>query len=222
MKKHIFSWLFLSVLLLGGLSCQNSITQHPVTICIQPLGAFNQEYIDSIVSGIQKVYLANVIVADPEEMPASAFTNIKVPRYRADSLLRYLKVLRPADADYILGYTEKDISTTKRNRDGTVKTPVDKYEDWGIFGLGYRPGPASIVSSRRLETSDRNLFFDRLQKVAVHELGHNMSLAHCFSENCVMADAAEKISTVDRVDLQLCYKCVSALRGKFFWSLQNQ
>ena len=76
-----------------------------------------------------------------------------------------------------------------------------------MFGLGYRPGPSCIVSTYRLKNTDQRKFIERLKKVAIHELGHNLGLDHCESELCVMRDAVETIKTIDRVDSRLCEQC---------------
>lgn len=101
-----------------------------------------------------------------------------------------------------------DISTTKKDESGNVLKPESRYSDWGVFGLGYRPGCSSIVSTFRLGTSNRKLLLERIKKVCNHELGHNFGLPHCTSsETCVLRDAAETIKTVDNVDDTLCNIC---------------
>ena len=105
----------------------------------------------------------------------------------------------------LLGH--KNISTTKKNMFGGVKKPKSKYEDWGIFGLGYRPGPSCIVSTYRLGKKSKKRS-NRLVKITLHEIGHNMGLPHCDRDpNCVMRDAAESIKTVDQVSKDLCEFC---------------
>lgn len=177
------------------------------SIAIQPLGDVPSEVIDSVSSALSKAYLTDVYVLDKKELPKSTFVNIKSPRYRADSLLRILNKWNPDTIGYIIGITAKDISTTKKDRWGNVKEPETKYRDWGIFGLGQRPGSACIVSTFRLKHSNRNTFFDRLQKVSIHEIGHNKGLHHCPEKGCVMQDAVETIKTVDEVEKELCSQC---------------
>lgn len=145
-------------------------------------------------------------------IPESAFINVKSPRYRADSLIRILKRTKPSEYDHVLGLISKDISTTKRDENGNVLKPAYKYEDWGIFGLGFRPGPSCIVSTFRLDTPNKELLVERIKKVCNHELGHNMGLPHCTSsDKCVMKDGAESIKTVDHVNLVLCDDCKSKI-----------
>lgn len=115
---------------------------------------------------------------------------------------------KPDSVDFIIGLTSKDISITKRDKRGNIKKPETKYADWGIFGLGFRPGPSCVVSIHRIQNPDKALFIERFKKICIHEIGHNMGLKHCDSdENCVMRDAAETIKTVDRVKLSLCTDC---------------
>lgn len=178
------------------------------SIGIQVFGNFSPSLIDTIERTIFDVYGFEATVLTPRELPKSAFVNIKSPRYRADSIIRILKEDIPDSIDHVLGLIDKDISTTKRDKFGNIKKPESKYTDWGIFGLGYRPGPSCIVSIYRLRHKDREKFMSRFKKVSIHELGHNLGLKHCDSdENCVMRDAAETIKTIDHVDLSLCTSC---------------
>lgn len=48
---------------------------------------------------------------------------------------------------------------------------------------------------------------ERLKKVTMHELGHNLGLPHCPNKHCFMQDAAETIKTIDGVELNLCEEC---------------
>ena len=177
------------------------------TIGIQPLGNFNPSLIDTIKQTIKDVYGFEVIALEGINIPQEAYTNIKSPRYRADTLIRYLKRIKPDSIDYILGLTSKEISVTKKDKFGNIKQPEYKYKDWGIFGLAFVPGTSCIVSTFRLKSS-KSKFIDRFTKVCIHELGHNLGLGHCENhEKCVMRDAAETIKTIDHVDLILCEKC---------------
>ncbi|MFT6747267.1 MAG: archaemetzincin [Glaciecola sp.] len=182
-------------------------------IGIQVYGKFNHEFVDSIKKSIHEIYGYNTIILTNKTLPSSAFINVKSPRYRADSLLRILKRNKPDSIDFVLGLISRDISTTKRDKNGDIKKPAYKYADWGVFGLGYRPGPSCIISNYRIKNSDQNLNLQRLRKVCIHELGHNFGLKHCEkSDKCVMRDAAETIRTVDQVDLKLCTYCQNRIK----------
>jgi archaemetzincin len=181
-------------------------------IAIQPIDKFDQTLMDSIAPTLNKVYGLRVIQLPRQQMPRAAFVNIKTPRYRADKLIQLSREEKPDSLDYILTLTDHDISTTVKDSFGRTQEPESKYEDWGVFGLGYRPGPTCVVSTFRLKPKvDQKKLIDRLRKVCAHEIGHNLGLEHCTSRACVMRDAAEKISTVDQEALNLCNQCRKAL-----------
>jgi len=177
------------------------------SLALQPYGNFVPEWSAEIKRSLEATYPMKFHLLESRDLPETAFVNIKSPRYRADSLLRDLARIKTDTLDHILGLCTQDISTTKRDRNGTVKKPESRYTDWGIFGLGQRPGVAAIVSSFRLMRPPKELFLDRLKKVSIHEVGHNLGLKHCVELGCVMADAAESLSTVDQVGFELCKKC---------------
>jgi archaemetzincin len=113
--------------------------------------------------------------------------------------------------DFVLGLTSKDISVTKKDKWGKVKTPTYKYADWGIMGLAYCPGNSCIVSTFRIQHLNPKTHFTRFKKVAVHEFGHNLGLPHCPDKTCVMTDAVESVKTIDNAKLELCGKCKAQL-----------
>ena len=175
---------------------------------LQPLGKVPATVVDSVQSALVRMYPLNCSIRQEMALPKEAFTNIKSPRYRADSILRYLSRIHSAKGTFVMGITQTDISTTKYSAKNEIKQPHSKYRDWGVFGLGQRPGKSSVISTHRLRTDNQTTFVHRIQKVAVHEFGHNLGLKHCQSgESCVMQDAAESIKTIDRVKMELCSDC---------------
>jgi archaemetzincin len=203
MKKFLLISLFFAFLLLAILYMQHD---KPVVVAIQPIGSINADQIEVVRRALDSVYHIKVIVLPAIDPLASAFVNIKMPRYRADKLIASLKSSKPDSIDYIMGLTAYDISITKRDMLGRVKEPKNLYNDFGIFGLGYEPGSSCIVSNFRLGKNVA-LEKERLAKICVHELGHNLGLPHCSNAKCVMASAAEKISGVDHEILGFCEKC---------------
>lgn len=176
------------------------------TIAIQPFGNFSNSETKLIQKNIKDFYKCKIEILQPIGFPNNAFVNIKSPRYRADTLIRFLRKNMESKYNFVIGLTNKDISTTKySNRTTkTIKEPKKRYRDWGIFGLGFMPGKSCIVSTYRLK--DKN-FKSRFTKICCHELGHNFGLPHCPNKTCIMQDAAETIKTIDGVDLNLCESC---------------
>jgi archaemetzincin len=195
---------FIFILLIGLFSCQEKSNK----IALQVFETIDAELKDSIASSLKNEYKAEIVFLAPIPLPANTFTNVKSPRYRADKLLQFLKTIKPADCQYIIGITNRDISTTKRNSLGMTLKPAWKYEDWGVFGLGYVRGPACVVSSFRIKNCSKQLLISRMQKISIHEIGHNMGLLHCTAdEKCVMQDAVESVKTVDKAQPSLCKAC---------------
>jgi len=181
-------------------------------IAIQPYNGMNENLVDTIAQTLEQAYGRQVDIFPYEALPKSAYINIKSPRYRADTLLVHLKKQTNDSVGYVLGLTSADISTTKYSSRGKIKEPEWKYSDWGVFGLGYRPGPSCVVSTFRIKNANNKLYISRLKKVCIHEVGHNLGLPHCETEGCVMMDAAETIKTIDRVGYDLCEKCLGEIQ----------
>ncbi len=145
-------------------------------------------------------------------MYQEAFVNIKSPRYRADSLLDLLKRDMPPKADFIIVITALDISTTKYEKFPLViQQPESKYRDWCVFGLGSCLGKSGVVSTFRVKTANNKQAFDRMQIIAIHEVGHNLGIKHCPDKSCVMTDAVESVSTADNVKRRLCNQSMGKL-----------
>ncbi|NHN25750.1 matrixin family metalloprotease [Flavobacterium jejuense] len=197
---------FFIFLLFVFISCQNRARTETV-VGIQPYKGFPKEKTDTLAKTIADFYSVKTVILPAIELPKSAFVQVKSARYRADSIIKIQNRIDLDTIDFILGLTQSDISTTKKDKEGAIKVPKYKYEDWGIMGLAYCPGTSSIVSSFRLQHKNPNIHLTRLKKVTVHELGHNLGLPHCPNKKCVMTDAVESIATIDNAELLLCEKC---------------
>ena len=198
MKKinHLLIF-FLSIVFF--ISCgkinENLSANKPIIIDIQPLGDFSNNQIEFVYHELLKIY-PNIKINTPIELPKKAFYKER-NRYRADTLIRYLSVIT-SKGHVTIGFTNKDISQTK----GTIN-------DYGIMGLGYKPGKSCIVSTFRL-SKERLLI--QLFKVAIHELGHTQGLPHCPETSCFMRDAKGKNHTDEEKDF--CKKCKIVLISK--------
>jgi archaemetzincin len=200
------------VIVLGfaGLCACSIPDRSSLTVALQPYDHVPAAWLDSIAVALEREHGAHVYALPPRALPMTAFTHTKTARYRADSLLRHLLHIKPDSIDLILGLTRHDMSTTKYDAAGKVLEPASRYSDWGVFGLGYRPGKASVLSSFRLGEGHQ-LLIQRMQKVAVHEVGHNRGLPHCDNQSCVMRSAAERLSTIDAVKARMCDQCRRAV-----------
>ncbi|WP_298396592.1 matrixin family metalloprotease [Flavobacterium sp.] len=203
--------IFLLLVTLFSCSKSDKITANKV-VGIQIYDGFPKEKAKVIAQEIFKFYKIKTIVLSEIELPKRAYVTIKSPRYRADSLIAIQNRTIIDSLDFVLGVTDKDISITKHNKQGKIKEPKWKYNDFGVMGLAYCPGKSAIISSFRLKNKDKKLELTRLKKVAIHEFGHNLGLSHCLNKSCVMTSASEKISTIDNEKMQLCEKCKTQLK----------
>lgn len=199
--KSIYFLLFILLV-----SCQKKTSLETI-VGIQSYKGFPKTKTDTLAKTIAAFYQVKTVILPEIDLPKSAFIQVKSARYRADSIIRIQNSIKNDTIDYVLGLTHRDISTTKKDKQGNVKTPKYKYEDWGIMGLAYCPGKSCIVSSFRLQHKKPDIYMTRLKKVTIHELGHNFGLPHCPNKKCVMTDAVESIATIDHAALALCQDC---------------
>lgn len=166
-----------------------------VVILIQPFKDMNSTTIKFVANKIKNIY-PHVKILEPIDLPKEAYY-IERNRYRADSIIKNLS--QNTEKGFVkIGLTTKDISTAK----GSVK-------DFGVMGLGYRPGKSCIASSFRLKKSNKN---EQFFKVAIHEIGHTQGLDHCLEKTCFMRDAEGKNPTDEEIDF--CNKCKNFLKTK--------
>ena len=166
------------------------------TILVQPLDFEDVKLLTFVKNGIEKYYHFNVLLLKSKPIYNDAYYKPR-NRYRADKLIKILKAAKTNEANFIIGITQKDISTTK-----------GKIPDFGIMGLGYCPGISCVVSTFRIHTEDYKLLQNRLLKITLHEIGHNLGLPHCTnSDVCFMQDANASIQQIDKAQLDLCTQC---------------
>ncbi|MCL9807473.1 matrixin family metalloprotease [Flavobacterium amniphilum] len=162
-----------------------------ITIILQPFDDFPESYLKEVHKNLKTVY-SSVKVAEKIPFPKGTWNHNKTRR-RADASIAYLTNIAGKN-QLVIGLTTKDISTSK-----------DGKPDWGVFGLGYRPGKSCIASTFRLKGDKTGKLF----KVAIHELGHTQGLPHCPEKNCFMRDAEGK-DVLDE-EHEFCDYCKTAL-----------
>lgn len=156
------------------------------------MGKIKNSTIKIIYDSLQLIF-PDVVLMKKESMPAMAYTAPR-NRYRADTLIHWMN-RRAKENEVFLGITSFDISTTKK-----------KNPDFGIMGLGFRPGNACVASDFRVKLKSN--FF----KIVIHELGHTAGLNHCKEKTCFMRDAEEHDPTGE--EKEFCKKCKSFLITK--------
>lgn len=194
MKLKYFGLLFFLILFSCSKEKISETTIKPKVILIQPFKYLSQKDLKEVVENIRKIY-PEIRVLEPIDFPENSYYAPR-NRYRADSTIKYLNS-KTANGFITLGLTSKDISVAK-----------GKNPDYGIMGLGFKPGKACVASKFRLDKKNNEQFY----KVAIHELGHTEGLNHCPIKTCFMRDAEGGNPTNEETDF--CEKCKNYLKTK--------
>jgi archaemetzincin len=211
-KKMNHSATILFALLLAACNqprppAPKSATSIPMPAAVQllPYQGFDTGLLADLRKQVAAFYHCPVKVLPPIKPPAMAWYEPR-QRYKADSLLVFQKALAPPHTK-LVGLMYYDIST----RNGSNP-------DWGVFGLGYCPGPTSVASTCRLQNASRTKqqLQQRLAKVVLHELGHNFGMPHCTGNEptCLMNDAKGTMTQVDKEELWICGTCLGKIKNE--------
>ncbi len=166
-----------------------------VMLQLQPLDEFNVNKAEKIAQQIKNIY-PNIEILEQIDFPKRSFYAPR-NRYRADSIIKNLSSI--TEKGFIkVGLTDKDISVSK-----------GKIADFGVMGLGYRPGKACVASSFRLNPKKKDAQF---YKIVIHEIGHTQGLPHCPNKTCFMRDADGANHTDELTDF--CDSCKTFLKQK--------
>ena len=143
LAKIVFCFTLFSLIF----SCEKSKlsdlkSEEEITILIQPFEDVKPKQLAEISENIRKIY-PKIKILEPIDFPKNAYYQPR-NRYRADSIIKYLRTKTPNNC-VTLALTNKDISVTK-----------GKVADFGVMGLGYRPGNACVASSFRLNPKNKN------------------------------------------------------------------
>ena len=196
LAKIVFCFTLFSLIFSCEKSKDNAVKNgEEITILIQPFEDVKPKQLTEISENIRKIY-PKIKILEPIDFPKNAYYQPR-NRYRADSIIKYLRTKTPNNC-VTLALTNKDISVTK-----------GKVADFGVMGLGYRPGNACVASSFRLNTKNKN---EQFYKITIHELGHTQGLKHCPDKTCFMRDAEGKNPTNEEKDF--CQNCKKVLRSK--------
>jgi len=136
-------------------------------------------------------------------IPKKAYNQARRQYHSTRILAKMMAHVEKSDVDSVLGVTAFDLYVSGLNF---------------VFGEAHCPGKVAIISLFRLnpefygQSADKQLFYERTVKEAVHEVGHTLGLVHCKNSSCVMFFSNSILDT-DRKKPSFCGKCSTFVAG---------
>ncbi len=133
-------------------------------------------------------------------VPEKSYDGVR-GQYYSTKILKELISEVPERTLKILGIIEKDLYV-----------PILTF----VFGEAQLGGIGAVVSPVRLRQEyyglkpDNLLFYERIRKECLHELGHTFGLVHCLSMDCVMY-FSNSVLDVDKKGREFCANCKESI-----------
>lgn len=144
----------------------------------------------------KEIFGFEVIVGDKIPIAKEAYSR-KRNQYNATRLLKCLLNMQYNDEFKVIALIDYDIYIDGLNF---------------VFGVADVSTGVALVSVKRLREEfynrpcNENLFYSRLLKEAVHELGHLSGMTHCLNNRCVM-HFSNSLHDTDIKDMNFCVMC---------------
>jgi archaemetzincin len=167
-----------------------------VQVSILPVGEVEEEVLRELSERLSRGGL-EVKLLPGRDVPSAAYHRSR-RQYRAPA---FLELARRNDGEHVLAVTEVDLYAEPLNF---------------VFGQAEIGGRAAVISLHRLRSPDRELFYLRVLKEALHELGHTRGLNHCADSSCVM-HFSNTLADTDRKGPGFCSRCEDRTRGDPIW-----
>jgi archaemetzincin len=169
-------------------------------IGILPIDKIAPDVLVKLQQGLVKIFpdTSFLIIKESFPVPNQALDK-KRNQYNSSIILNELRFFSAKRVEYhrVLGVVDADIFASGLNY---------------VFGEAYVSGSAALISLWRLkpefyrENAGPAVFFLRVLKEAIHELGHTLGLQHCPHSFCVM-HFSNSIFDTDKKQSLLCDQC---------------
>ena len=172
---------------------------------ILPVGGVDEEVLSVLRTTISKTFpnARSVIAREGVPVQEESYSYSRRQYESTKIIMKLHEKFKMASTDRVLGVTSVDLFVPRLNF---------------VFGEAQCPGKIALISLYRLrpefygDAPNRNLFFERAEKEAVHELGHTLGLRHCDDSRCVMFFSNSIVDT-DAKGSPFCGKCAQRLKS---------
>jgi archaemetzincin len=174
---------------------------HVPSIALIKMGRMPPTVLRVIAANIQAILEAPVEMLPAMVIPKEAFQSHRC-QYDAGLVLKYLARFSFPHHSSILAITDVDLCT-----------PIHTF----VFGEAELGLSLAIVSDFRLKhmetgiMTSEGIYYERLAKVALHEIAHTLSLYHCETPKCLMR-FSYGLGHLDELDIFFCERCSFILR----------
>jgi len=158
--------------------------------------AFQLELLDEPISSTYPSIQVKRLL--PMDEPADAYDSRRNQYHSTRILAQLEQEIRHMNVERLLGVTDLDLFVPGLNF---------------VFGEARLPGRVGVISTHRLKSASHrgiDLLNERVEKEAVHEIGHMVGLEHCSNKSCVMY-FSNTLADTDTKSRNLCRKCRSRL-----------
>jgi len=167
------------------------------------VGDVDAETVQHVLHGLGQAFpnVACTLSDSVMPVPKEACNQTRGQCHSTRILASMMNFVEKSDVDIVLGVTTLDLYVSGLNF---------------VFGEAHCPGKVALISLFRLnpefygQPADKQLFFERGVKEAVHEVGHTLGLAHCKNSSCVMFFSNSILDT-DRKKSSFCEKCSASV-----------
>lgn len=181
------------------------IVRSHVNVALIPIGTVPVALTAWLQKELSMLIGTNVAIGEEIPLPHSAFEKRR-GQYLGDMLLKTLRQHAREDRidGHLLGLIDKDCYSKGLNY---------------LFGQASLGGFEALVALPRLRESfyarqpDDHLFYYRVLKESMHELGHTWGLTHCPDQSCVM-HFSNSLHDTDIKQAEFCDICRSLFNEK--------
>ncbi len=165
-------------------------------VLLQPISFFTMDFNDYIVNSLNRMFSGlEFYVSDQVLLPPITAYDWSRRQYYSPHIIEYVhKKFSRLGFDFIVCFGDVDAYSNDLNF---------------VFGEAHPGYKVACVYTRRLKlgvNGDKKIYYERILKEIIHELGHLLGLPHCSNPRCVMRFSNSLIE-VDFKDIYFCDRC---------------